>query len=157
MIKIFGVGNINLCDDGVGAKVIKSIKGELELNSNVEVIIGEMDFTNCLDRINNDDFVIIVDGTYFDLRPGYVSKLSFDECDNLMAESINQNNSDSLYKIIRREYRGLKGYLVGIEINKIESSLDLSPNLKEDFNSICNRVLDKIRSLIIVNKNRVSC
>lgn len=156
MIKVFGVGDRKLCDDGVGVKIVENIKNELELNNNIEVIIGETDFRHCLDYIKNDDFVIIVDGTYFDLKPGYISKLAFEECDNLIGENID-SNSDSLLKVLRREYREIKGYLIGIEINKIDNSLDLSPKLDKEFNSICNRVLDKIRNLLRGSQHRITC
>lgn len=156
MIKVFGVGNILLSDDGIGVKVTEYIKDKLELNNNVEVIIGETDFMYCLDFIKNDDFVIIVDGTYFDLKPGYVSKLPFEECDKLIVENMDAH-SDSLLKVLRREYREVKGYLIGVEIEKLDYSLDLSPKLNKQFNSICNRVLDKIRSLLIINGQKVSC
>ncbi|SDO72604.1 hydrogenase maturation protease [Clostridium gasigenes] len=167
MIKVFGVGNIMLCDDGIGVKVAEYIKKELEsnenielnknkeLSKNIEVIIGETDFMYCLDCINKDDFVVIIDGTYFDFKPGYISKLSFEECDNLIVES-RDPHGDSLLKVLRREYREINGYLIGIEIDKVDYSLDLSPKLNKEFNSICNRVLDKIKTLICLSEVQIN-
>lgn len=177
MIKIFGVGNIMLCDDGIGVKVAEYIKKELEsneniniglnknvelesnknkeLSKNIEVIIGETDFMYCLDCINKDDFVVIIDGTYFDFKPGHISKLSFEECDNLIGES-RDPHGDNLLKVLRRECRDVKGYLIGIEIDKIDYSLDLSPKLNKEFNSICHRVLDKIKSLICLREVQIN-
>lgn len=156
MIKVFGVGNKLLSDDGIGVKVTEYIKDKLELNNDVEVIICETDFRYSLDCIKNDDFVIIVDGTYFDLKPGYVSKLPFEECDKLISDS-RDDYSDSLLKVLRREYKEIKGYLIGVEIEKLDYSLDLSPKLEKEFNSICNRVLDKIRNLMMVRQHSLSC
>ncbi|MGL5353111.1 MAG: hydrogenase maturation protease [Clostridium sp.] len=190
MIKIFGVGNIMLCDDGIGVKVAEFIKEKLYLNGNInnldnklnlseralvesnnnraitsnnksklvsgdiEVIIGETDFMYCLDCIDKDDLVIIIDGTYFEFKPGHISKLSFDECDKFIYES-RDPHSDSLLQVLRREYRDVKGYLIGIEIGKVDYSLELSTKLNKEFNSICERVLAAILNLLKVNKVKI--
>ena len=177
MIKVFGVGNIMLCDDGIGVKVAEYIKNELESSKNkkirvnkneklglkdkwklgdcndVEVIIGETDFMYCLEYINEGDFIIIIDGTYFDLKPGHVSKLSFKECDNFI-EEVKDAHGDNLLKVLRREYRDITGCLIGIEIEKVDYSLELSPKLNKEFNGICERVLEKILSLVKYNKEQ---
>ena len=116
------------------------------VKDNIEVIIGETDFMYCLEFINKDDFVVIIDGTYFDFKPGHVSKSSFEDCDNFIGE-VKDAHGDTLLKVLRREYRDIKGCLIGIEIAKIDYSLELSPKLNKEFNSICENILYQILSL----------
>ena len=69
MMKIFGVGNILLCDDGIGVKVAEELKEVIERDYNAKVIIGECDYLYCLENIRRDDFVVIIDIAYFGKEP----------------------------------------------------------------------------------------
>lgn len=168
MIKIFGVGNILFSDDGIGVKVTEYIKRKLEFDEcnelvdknkkivsvkDMEFIIGETNLKYCLNNVDNDDFVIVIDGTSFDFKPGHVSKLSFEECDNFICDG-KYDYSDNLIKILRKEHSNVKGYLIGIEIEKLDNSLELSPKLSKDFNNICDRVLNQVINLV---KAQVKC
>ncbi|WP_252229613.1 hydrogenase maturation protease [Clostridium sp. ZBS15] len=148
MIKIFGVGNILLCDDGIGVKIVEKIKDEIEkLSKDIEVIIGETDYMYCLDCINKEDIVIIVDSTYLGLKPGVISIFDFKECDRFITNSRDEHN-ESLLKILRKEYREVNGYLIGIEIEIIDFSLELSKTLKNEFLNISIKVFNEIKNIL---------
>ena len=56
MIKVFGIGNILLCDDGIGVRVAENLKEEIEaLGDDIEVIIGKTDVLYCINKIEEDD------------------------------------------------------------------------------------------------------
>lgn len=144
MVKVFGIGNILLCDDGIGVRVAENLKEEIEaLGDDIEVIIGKTDVLYCINKIEEDDEVIIIDSTYFMTRPGAVTVKSLDRCD----EFINYDYSpheESLLSLLRKERRDVKGYLIGIEISHIDYSEELSKILNKKFKDICSRVYNEI-------------
>lgn len=148
MIKVFGIGNILLCDDGIGVRVAENLKEEIEaLGDDIEVIIGKTDALYCINKIEEDDEVIIIDSTYFMTRPGAVTVKSLDKCD----EFINYDYSpheESLLSLLRKERRDVKGYLIGIEISHIDYSEELSKILNRKFKDICSRVYNEISEIV---------
>ena len=86
MIKIIAIGNRLMGDDGIALKVlenidkdIKKLKEDEKVNQEIEVIIGETDFMYSLDKIDDYDFVIILDSTALGVEPGRVTVLSLKE------------------------------------------------------------------------------
>lgn len=153
MIKVIGIGNILSCDDGIGVRVAKELKKRFTGVEEIEVIIGETDYMYCLDNINDDDFVIIIDSTYFMIRPGIITTLNFEDCDKIIFRNYGNNKSahdESLLRILRNEKRNIKGCLIGIEVDKIEFSLELSKRISKKFALICDNVYNEI--LKVFNK-----
>ena len=150
MIKVIGIGNILSCDDGIGVRVAKELKKRFTEVEEIEVIIGETDYMYCLDNINDDDFVIIIDSTYFMIRPGIITSLNFEDCDKIIFRNCGNNKSahdESLLRILRNERRNIKGCLIGIEVDKIEFSLELSKRISKKFDLICDNVYYEILKL----------
>ncbi|MEG0306377.1 MAG: hydrogenase maturation protease [Clostridium sp.] len=148
MIKIFGIGNILLCDDGIGVKVIQVIEKEIEeFSENINVIVGETNYLYCLDQIEDDDVVIIVDSTFLGTKPATVSSYTLEQCDDFIID-YGDIHSESLLKVLRKEYRQIKGYLVGIEIEKVDYSLELSSTLEDKFLNITMDVIEEIKALV---------
>lgn len=144
MVKVFGIGNILLCDDGIGVRVAENLKEEIEaLGDDIKVIIGETDTLYCISKIEDDDKVIIIDSTYFMTRPGVVTVKSLDECDNFINYDYSPHE-ESLISLLRKEKRDVKGYLIGIEISHIDYSEELSKILNKKFKDICSRVYNEI-------------
>lgn len=145
MIKVFGIGNILLGDDGIGVYVVENIKEKL-LNKNMEVIIGETDYLYCLEEIDKDDLVIIVDSTYLGKEAGTITLLNLEECDKFI-DNINFQHEVNLVKALRYEKNYIKGYLIGVEVDKVAYSLQISPKLNNKFNYLCNKILNIIEEI----------
>ncbi|WP_346884424.1 hydrogenase maturation protease [Clostridium sp. UBA4395] len=148
MIKIFAIGNIILGDDGIGVKVMEFIGAKLESYSKeVKVLIVGIDYIYCLNEINKEDTVILVDSTYFGIEPGRVSVLNLKECDKFISPCRDMH-SENLLRVLREEYREIPGYLVGIEVEKVNYSLELSKTLKDNFSEITKKVFREIKRII---------
>lgn len=148
MIKIFAIGNIILGDDGIGVKVMEFIGAQLESYSKeVKVLIVGIDYIYCLNEINKEDTVILVDSTYFGIQPGRVSVLNLKECDKFISPCRDMH-SENLLRVLREEYREIAGYLVGIEVEKVNYSLELSKTLKDNFSEITKKVFREIKRII---------
>ncbi|WP_343827639.1 hydrogenase maturation protease [Clostridium subterminale] len=148
MIKIFAIGNIILGDDGIGVKIMESIGDQIESYSkDVKVLIVGIDYVYYLNGINKEDTVILVDSTYFGIEPGRVSVLNLKECDKFISPCRDMH-SENLLKVLREEYREIPGYLVGIEVEKVNYSLELSKTLKNNFSEITKEVFREIKRII---------
>ena len=147
MMKIFGIGNILLGDDGVGVRVVEKIKEEIKnISEDIDVIIGETDYLYCLNQIEQDDTIVIIDSTYLDIKPGYVSYFDLKDC-NRFIKYFNSQHESNLVKSILIENLNIKGYLIGIEIDKVDYSLELSKSIKDNFYNICLDVLKYIKEI----------
>lgn len=148
MIKVFGIGNILLCDDGIGVRVAENLKEDIEaLSDDIEVIIGETNAIYCINNIEYDDKIIVIDSTYFMTRPGMMVVKSLDECDEFTNYDYSLHE-ESLLTLLRKEKRDVKGYLIGIEISHIDYSEKLSKILNRKFKDICNRVYSEIVEIV---------
>ncbi|HBA04497.1 MAG TPA: hypothetical protein DCW51_11450 [Clostridium sp.] len=57
-------------------------------------------------------------------------------------------HSENLLRVLREEYREIPGYLVGIEVEKVNYSLELSKTLKDNFSEITKKVFREIKRII---------
>lgn len=150
-IKLFGIGNILLCDDAIGVRVLERLLPEIHhLFPEVEALIGETNYLYCLDYIHQDDFIIILDSTYLRLEPGTVSCFSFNECDNFITGS-QAAHEMTLLKALKLEYPKIQGCLIGIEIARIDFSLELSEKLQSKLENICLEVIQLLHQLTKVH------
>lgn len=151
MVKVFGIGNILLGDDGIGVRVTEELKALIDnLNMDVEVIIGETDYLYCINKINKDDIVIIIDSSYLKIEPGKVEVRKLDECDRIIKNSLCQHN-ESLIWILRKELKDIKGYVITIEVDKIDYCMELSQEIRNKLPGICYEVFSICRDIIMEN------
>ncbi|OFI07117.1 hydrogenase 2 maturation protease [Clostridium acetireducens DSM 10703] len=148
MIKIIAIGNILMEDDGIAVKVVEEIEKDLyALKENIEIIIGETDFMYCLENIEDDDFVIIVDSTYFGKEPAKVSLYNIRDLEKF-SSNISSQHDANIIKMILNYKKHVKGYFIGIEIFSVDYSLNLSSVLQCEFKHICIDVLNKIKGIL---------
>lgn len=148
MIKLFGIGNRLLCDDAIGVKVLEKLVPKIHtLYPMIEPIIGETDYLFCLDCILENDIVLIIDSTYINVEPGTISYFTFQECDRFINFSQSAHEM-TLLKILRLEYPKVQGYLIGVEIAKVDFSLELSEALQLKLDRICREILQFLDKLV---------
>ena len=112
------IGATILGNDGVGVRVVEKIKEEVkDISDDIDVIIGETDYLYWLNQIEKDDTIVIIDSTYLDINPGYVSYFDLKDC-NRFIKYFNSQHEPNLVKSILIENLNVKGYLIGIEIGK---------------------------------------
>lgn len=135
MIKVIGIGNRLMKDDGIAIAVLERIKNNLE-TVGMEVIIGETDFLFCFHQLKDEDFVIILDATYFKGETGTIHTYKLQ--DAIMNYGITNAQHDmSILDLIMLYSKSFSGYLIGIEIAETGLGCELSEALKGKLNSIC--------------------
>jgi len=145
--KVIGIGNRIMMDDAVGIKIIEELEQELKA-LNLQCIIGETDIEFTLNAIDDGDFIIIIDSSYFGLLPGTVLSM---ELRNL--EAFNEKGYSlhqlSLVKILSNfKLLNIKGNLITIEAAEIDFGIELSEELNNQLDFIKEKVLIEIKKSI---------
>jgi len=137
-VKCIAIGNRIMGDDSIGIKILEELSSEFK-KEKIEIIFGETDVNYALSKIDDGDMVFIFDSTYFDITPGTVT---FTPIEKLQKEQhqIYSQHQPSLINLLNIYKKTVKGYIVGIEVEEIHFSLDLSEILNIKFLSICEEV-----------------
>jgi hydrogenase maturation protease len=143
-IKIIAIGNRLMGDDGAAIHIIEKLSRSFE-ECGMEVIIGETDFQYCLSKIEEDDYIIIIDATWFGIKPGTVTVNSLKNIYKLNGnQSLFSEHGYSFIKALETSYKAIDGIIVGIEGKKFDFTLSLSSGIEASFDNICNKVQETI-------------
>lgn len=145
-IKCVAIGNRIMGDDGIGIKVLEEISQELE-KEKIDVIFGETDIDYGLSKIDDGDMLFVIDSTYFNIAPGTVTFTPIEEAIKRQGQIYSQHQPSLIY-LLKIYKKSVKGYIVGIEVEKINFSIDLSETLKKEFLNICEETRKFIYQII---------
>lgn len=137
-VKCIAIGNSIMGDDSIGIKVVEELSSQLD-QANIEVIFGETDIDYALGKIEDGDFLFIIDSTYFDINPGIVTFIHIDEAIGQHHQFYSQHQP-SLINLLKTYGKSVKGFIIGIEVEDIDFSLELSDTLKARLPHICEEV-----------------
>lgn len=132
MVKVFGMGNRLLGDDGIGVHLVEALKKEASLPPSISLCCIETDYLYALDDIDPDDFIIIIDSCYFNRPIGQLIYIPLSECDFILRKQGFAHNM-TLLMALRLYFPFVKGIFIGIEVSSIAPSLALSPPLQSQF------------------------
>lgn len=137
-----------MSDDGVAIHVIEKLSKNFKEDS-IEVIIGEVDFQYCLGKIEEGDYIIIIDATWFGIESGTVTVNSLKDIYRLNAnQSLFSQHGYSLIKALEIYNKAITGIIVGIEGKNFDFDLSLSSDIEASFDNICTEVYEIILKLI---------
>lgn len=142
-IKCIAIGNRIMGDDAIGIKVVEEILPLIK-QQNIEVIISETDVNYALEKIEPEDFLLIIDSTYYDILPGSITATPIKELLKKQMDTHSQHQPNLIHALHNLKY-SLEGYLVGIEVEHIGYSFELSKSLKSKFTQICTQVYEVIK------------
>lgn len=145
MIKVFGIGNPLLEDDGIGAAVAKVLKQEEQ--NRVEIFVTEIYVEEALDQIKEEDYIVILDAMNRNKMPGEISFFTFMECQKrVIPEKFchDRNLLDTLLLF----YPSINGELIGIQIAEITYKEELSFELNQEFPCIVSKISKHIAELV---------
>lgn len=137
-VKVVAIGNQLMGDDGIGLKVAERLRRMLEGRA-IEVVVSETDTEYGLCRIEEGDVVFILDATNYGLPAGTVTACPAG-CEHGPRSVRSFTHSVSLVDLLRTQVRFVRGYFIGIEVEEIGFSLELSEELQKAFDEICIKV-----------------
>ncbi len=144
-ILILGVGNNIQMDDGIGVHVIEEMKNH-PLPDNVELFDGGTAGYDLLGVIAEREKIIVIDAVKGEHPPGTLYKFSPEEVPI-------ENRYDSLHQLGIIEALKLAGLqnkapdqtvIIGVEPEKIDWGLYLTPVVKEKIPKIIDVVMDEV-------------
>lgn len=136
-------------DDAIAIEVAKEIEGGL-LEKGVEVVYGETDFEYCISRVQEEDYIFILDAAHFGKEPGDVTFLPLNGF-AYRDKGFTQHDY-SFLDLLKLFYLNIQGQVCAIEIQEVEFGYGLSPRLQEKLKDICEEILKGIYSAMEVNK-----
>jgi hydrogenase maturation protease len=143
-MKLIAIGNRLMGDDGVAIHIAEKLKQWLN-DKGVEVIIGETDFQYCLNKIEDGDYVIILDATWFRIEPGTVTLNPLKDIYKLNCnQSSYSQHGYSLIRALKSYYTSVDGMVIGIEGSSFDFALTLSSCIEKQFENICRKVKEEI-------------
>ncbi|WMJ83781.1 hydrogenase maturation protease [Oscillospiraceae bacterium LTW-04] len=132
-------------DDGVGTRVAQAIEDTLR-EHNISCLVGETDFQCCFDEIQPDDILIIIDAMAQGKEAGSIGIMPLSDALK-DRNKLRSQHEFSLFDLIQLHYPKIQGYLIGIEAAEIDFGFDLSLQLQQYFDQICNTVSKTILNI----------
>lgn len=137
-VKCIAIGNSIMGDDSIGIKVAEKLSSRLK-HDGIELILGETDVYYALSKIDNGDLLFIIDSTYFNICPGTVTFTFINDLIKQHSHCYSQHQP-SLIHLLKTYIKSVEGFVIGIEVEKIDFSLELSDSLKNMLPQICQKV-----------------
>lgn len=147
-VLVLGIGNRLMKDDGIGLYVVEALQKH-HVDERVRYIIGETDIDYCLNVIEDANVLIIVDAVDTGKNPGEVTLFPLHKFITLEL-GISAHNLH-LFHMIPIVYPDIFGFVIGIDVGKIDFGMDLSEELNKRFNYIVESVFKNIYSFVYGN------
>ncbi len=140
---ILGIGNLLLCDEGVGVHVARVLQQE-GLPENVVILDVGTAFLEALPEIERADRIIIVDAMQADHAPGTIYRVPFEDC--VKPDCIASLHGFDLSRVIYLAGRETppETVVIGVEPARIEWGTELSPKILEMVPSIVETLKKEI-------------
>lgn len=141
-LKIFGVGNPLMRDDGIGVAVSRL----LEPPPNATVFQGEIFVEDCLSNIEEGDAVIILDAVQLSEPAGRVITIPFEDCRRYFPPGPFCHDVSLLHSLLYGN-QNVPGFLIGIQAAEIGFSEGLSSVLSDKLPDIVKQVNREVAAI----------
>lgn len=147
-IAVFGIGNILLSDDGVGVHAIQRLSNEYTFPDSVELIDGGTKGLDLLPLFENKDRILIADAANFKKKPGTIDIVEGDKIPAFLSTKLSVHQiglPDTLFAAKLMEITPSEMCLVGIQPKSMETSTELSEEIKKQFEQFIKAILLKLQ------------
>ena len=140
---ILGIGNLLLCDEGVGVHVARAL-AQRELPPDVSVVEAGTAFLDVLPEIEKADRILLVDAMEGGAAPGSVYRVPFDQCRHpeMLASLHGFDMSRVLF--MAGNDRAPEVTVFGIEPARIEWGTELSPAVQRVLPAVQEAILNEL-------------
>lgn len=145
---VLGIGNILLSDEGVGVRVVQDLENQYVFPENVELVDGGVGSFSLLPYIESAEKLLVIDAISGGKPPGTIYKFKGEEIPHQIIEklSIHELNFSDILNLakLRGKYPE-ELVIIGIEPKSLEIGLELSEEVKSNYEKLLNEVLDQLR------------
>jgi hydrogenase maturation protease len=140
---VLGMGNLLLCDEGVGVHVARAL-AQRELPPEVSVVEAGTAFLDVLPDIEKADRILLIDAMEGGAAPGSVYRVPFDQCrhPDMLASLHGFDLSRVLY--MAGNDSAPEVTVFGIEPARIEWGTDLSPVIQRVLPAVEKAILNEL-------------
>ncbi len=148
-IKIVGIGNTLMTDDGVGVFAVQKLARRFEFPETVELIDGGTKGIELLPYIEGSSKLLFIDAVNFGREPGYIDEIEKDRVAEYFQTKL------SVHQIALPDMLGagmLLGslpeeiHLIGIQPESIELGYGLTDTISERLDEFIERIIEKLKS-----------
>jgi len=145
---VLGIGNTLLSDDGVGVHIVNKLNNEYTFPENVTLIDGGTKGLDLLPFIEGSDRLLIVDAANFKKEPGTIDTVFGDKIPAFLSQKLSVHQiglPDMLFAAKLMEISPSEMCLIGIQPKSMETSTEMSEEIKAKFDDLYAKVLDKLK------------
>jgi hydrogenase maturation protease len=145
---VLGVGNLILCDEGVGLRVVEKLVTHYDLPATVQVLDGGtlgMDLLYYLEGIEN---LLIIDAVEMDTEPGTLRRLEGDQVPSFLSLKMSPHQIGIPDMLFAAKFKGVfpeNIVLWGVQPELLEVGLDLSPAVAGQVDTLLDRVIEQLK------------
>lgn len=148
-VVVMGVGNLLLKDEGLGIHVIQALQQEkMPADIDLEIIDSGVS-SDALLMMERVDKLIVVDAVLGGCEPGAIYRFTPDDITQEKNIEVSVHQWGLLEGLQMMEYLDNKPretVIIGVEPNKVEWGMELSPEIKEKVPRILELVWEEIHS-----------
>ena len=144
---VLGLGNLLLQDEGVGVRVIERLQKEYAFPEEVTVLDGGTLGLDLLSLIEETPRIVIVDAVKAGKEPGALVRLVNDEIPAFLGPKVSPHQvglQDLLALARLRGHFPSEVILLGVQAERLEPGLDLSPAIAAQVEPLAARVIDEL-------------
>ncbi|MBI4825544.1 MAG: HyaD/HybD family hydrogenase maturation endopeptidase [Nitrospirae bacterium] len=145
---ILGIGNTLISDDGVGVHIVNKLDDEYTFPDNVTLIDGGTKGLDLLPFIEGSDRLLIIDAANFKKEPGAIDTVIGDRIPAFLSQKLSVHQIGLPDMLFAAKLMGISPpemCLIGIQPKSMETSTEMSEEIKARFNDLYAKVLDKLR------------
>lgn len=146
-ITILGIGNTLISDDGVGVHIVNKLDDEYIFPDNVTLIDGGTKGLDLLPFIEGSDMLLIIDAANFNKEPGTIDTVIGEKIPAFLSQKLSVHQIGLPDMLFAAKLMGISPpemCLIGIQPKSMETSTEMSAEIKERFDDLYAKVLDKL-------------
>ena len=146
---ILGVGNLLMSDEGVGVHVIQRLVAAYHLPEQVQILDGGtlgMDLLYYLEGVEN---LLLIDAVEAHKKPGTLIRFEGDEVPAFLSIKISPHQLGVPDMLAAAKLKGIypqRIVLWGIQPERLEIGLDLSPKVESKVDTIIENILEQLQA-----------
>lgn len=143
-VVVLGVGNLIMGDEGVGVRCVQALEAARSLPEHVRLIDGGTSTHALLEQVEDLDLLLIVDAVAGRQAPGTVVSFEGDQIPSAFSNRLSPHQhgiNDMLAQLALLDRSPKRVVLIGVQPERIELGLDLSPTVANALPALCARVL----------------
>ena len=145
---ILGVGNLIMCDEGLGVRCIEELERRGGLPPDVSTIDGGTSTNELLGELEDLDLLVIVDAIASSAAPGTLVRLEGDRIPSAFSNKLSPHQhgiNDLLATLQFIDHAPARVVLLGCVPARLELGMELSPEVTAAMPELIERVLAELR------------